>query len=253
MLDSVHVSSIISSPSPLLLSEPQDVAHFSDGAPCLEFPDWREGSNGEHIEDFSRFLMPISPNSSKVVERISQRELSPTYPCKDPQPQDIVAPKDQHGCIFTYHENPKADTQLTGFQTYRRHSDSSPPAHQSQRSTALHEAVKQGNQTIVRLLVEHHANIHALDAHGRTSLHVAVESDNRAIVCYLLELGANLNTPDCSGRVPLETAIASGNEQLVRLLLSKGADVNFWWIGTSLELYPYLRLTAICSNLILGP
>jgi ankyrin repeat protein len=125
--------------------------------------------------------------------------------------------------------------ELTFLQNFSKTHDSSVPISPPGplQSTPLHEAVKQGNETIVRLLVEHHANIHALNVYGQTPLHLAVVNDQRSIICYLLDVGSNLNTPDSMGRMPLETAIVSGNEQLVRLLLSKGADVNLSWIDHS--------------------
>lgn len=106
------------------------------------------------------------------------------------------------------------------------HSRAASLSHSPRQSTPLHKAVEQGNEGIVRILVLHQANIHALNAEGRTALHIAVERDHRAIVCCLLDAGSKLDIPDFQGRLPLEIAIASENEELVQLLLSRGADAN---------------------------
>src|SRR3954454_15271192 len=55
--------------------------------------------------------------------------------------------------------------------------------------TPLHVAVAEGQDEIVRLLVEADADLSAQTEHGRTPLHVALEHD-RGLVEVLRELGA---------------------------------------------------------------
>lgn len=62
---------------------------------------------------------------------------------------------------------------------------------------------------------------------SRTPLHAAVLSGNEAIVKLLLEHGAEVDARDCKGFTPLHlSARQAGSEEIVKALLDYGADPN---------------------------
>lgn len=62
--------------------------------------------------------------------------------------------------------------------------------------TALHVAAKFGHETVVRLSLEHGANIKETAREEYTALHLAARSGHGAAVRLLLNLGANINEKD---------------------------------------------------------
>jgi ankyrin repeat protein len=95
----------------------------------------------------------------------------------------------------------------------------------------LKTAVKEGKETVVRMLLSMGADLESRDSESRTPLAQAVLYEHESIVKLLLEKGASVDalkaigtTTDVSGR--LETAIFYGRENVVRLLLMMGADVE---------------------------
>ncbi|XP_056398427.1 B-cell lymphoma 3 protein isoform X2 [Hyla sarda] len=94
--------------------------------------------------------------------------------------------------------------------------------------TCVHLACEYGSMGSLEVLMR--AGIRDLEAtnyHGMTALHVAVRSGRRDITACLLEHGADVNAVDLkSGQSPLIQAVENGSEELVSLLLQKGAEVN---------------------------
>jgi ankyrin repeat protein len=114
--------------------------------------------------------------------------------------------------------------------------------------TPLHVAVAEGQEAIVRLLVEAGADLSAHTEHGRTPLHVALESAP-GLVALLRELGAPVDaasaaflddvdrlTEELEAGAPLSDPItgadllsfaaAGGAVTCTRLLLERGADAD---------------------------
>ncbi|GFP57004.1 ankyrin repeat domain-containing protein 17 [Trichoderma asperellum] len=110
------------------------------------------------------------------------------------------------------------------------------PFHQ----TPLHLAASDGNERVVKLLLDKGANIDAKDnearsfpmedrKYGGTPLCEAVVMEHEAVVRLLLEEGANVEAENNDGLVlhtPLFLAAWIGNEDIVRLLLENGADIE---------------------------
>ena len=92
--------------------------------------------------------------------------------------------------------------------------------------TSLHKASEAGQTETVKLLLEHGADVNALDATLRSPLFYAARKGHNEIVKILLRKGANANARDWSGYTPLREAAKAGHAGTVRLLLANGVDVN---------------------------
>ncbi len=90
--------------------------------------------------------------------------------------------------------------------------------------TPLHHAVK--NPAIVKLLLEHGADVNKTDEYGRQPLHRATRLATPEVVSLLLQHGADATRPitDGSRRTPLHFAVIQRNVEVTRLLLEHGAD-----------------------------
>lgn len=117
----------------------------------------------------------------------------------------------------------------------------------SEGKTALHLAAQYGHKRVVKILLDHGADIEAhcepfgtplmiLHRAGNTPLHWAAAGDDtggrqESVARLLLECGAKANARSLRFRTPLQAAIMStrtGNDATatIRLLLDKGALVN---------------------------
>ena len=78
---------------------------------------------------------------------------------------------------------------------------------------------------IVKLLLDHHADVDARDSDGATALWHAADLDDPSITATLLAHGASVEAADqASGDTPLIRAARVGRDRIVSLLLAKGAD-----------------------------
>jgi hypothetical protein len=98
-------------------------------------------------------------------------------------------------------------------------------------SSPLHGAAYSGNFEVVRKLIEYDpAYINAGEEDGgETPLYWASEGHNfkdGSVLRLLLEHGADINAQDEDGRAPLHWASYHGALEVVRLLLEHGADVE---------------------------
>jgi ankyrin repeat protein len=96
----------------------------------------------------------------------------------------------------------------------------------------LHAAAISGNFEVARILIGYHpAYINAKDVDGWTPLLWASGVHNskegsQAIVRLLLEHGADINVPSRTGWTPWHSASFNGALEVVRMLLEHGADVE---------------------------
>lgn len=92
--------------------------------------------------------------------------------------------------------------------------------------TALHWAVKDLRKDLIPVLLDAKANIEAPERQGKTPLAIACEGKDLEVVTMLVERGANVNVRDQIGGSPLLWASGLGTPEMVKYLISKGAEVN---------------------------
>lgn len=90
--------------------------------------------------------------------------------------------------------------------------------------TAILRAVDAGNGAMVRLLLEHNADIEVRDDLNRGLLHSAAIDGYESIVQLLLEKDLEVNAQDQNGKTPLHDASRDGNYKIAKVLLDSGAD-----------------------------
>ncbi|KAL4998253.1 ankyrin repeat-containing domain protein [Aspergillus recurvatus] len=77
--------------------------------------------------------------------------------------------------------------------------------------TPVSHAAEMGHQKIVQTLLDHEAEINALNRFGKTPLMYALESDNLDMMSLLVSRGANPNCFNHDGETPLTLAHRSGH------------------------------------------
>ncbi|KAI9443873.1 hypothetical protein H4582DRAFT_1846239 [Lactarius indigo] len=90
---------------------------------------------------------------------------------------------------------------------------------------------------IVRLLIEHGADVTALDTTLSTPLHEASSARHLEIVRILIENGADVNAQNETHSTPLHRAALQGNLKILGFLIEHGADVmaRDWNLKTPLH------------------
>jgi len=91
---------------------------------------------------------------------------------------------------------------------------------------SLVEAVRDGNLSAVKALLEQRKDANQTEPDGTTPLHWAVQQDRLEIVQSLITAGANVNAKNRYGTTPLVLAATNGNASVTEALLKAGADVR---------------------------
>ena len=91
---------------------------------------------------------------------------------------------------------------------------------------ALVDAVRSGEISAVRALIEKKADVNAAEGDGATALHWAAYRDDLAMTDLLLRAGANVNAANDLGATPLWLASENGSGPIVQRLLRAGANPN---------------------------
>jgi ankyrin repeat protein len=87
-------------------------------------------------------------------------------------------------------------------------------------------AVGQGNEAIVQLLLSHGASMKSTDQSGRTPLYLAAAKGFTGLCRALAAQGADINAKDNRGRTPLHIAATLGNLPTVEFLVSNKAQIE---------------------------
>lgn len=91
---------------------------------------------------------------------------------------------------------------------------------------AMQDAALNGNEAIVKQLVEAGINVNAADQENRTALMYASFNGHTEIVQFLIDSGAEIGLRDAAGRTALLYASTGPFPKTVRLLLENNADPN---------------------------
>jgi|GEM_PF-6840273 len=91
---------------------------------------------------------------------------------------------------------------------------------------ALQTAVKNKNIELVKLFIEHGANVHVKTRDGFSMLHLAVAGkNNNEIISLLLDAGVEVDAPDSQGNTPLFWAVERALMPNIELLMAHGANM----------------------------
>lgn len=83
---------------------------------------------------------------------------------------------------------------------------------------------RNGNEGVVKLLIEKGVNIESKNWIGQTPLSLAAGNGHENVVKILLEKGGvNLESKDTNDRTPLSLAVLRLHKEVVKLLIEKGA------------------------------
>lgn len=93
-------------------------------------------------------------------------------------------------------------------------------------SEPLTIAAKEGDEGVVRLLLDHGCPVDGRNWDGTTALMEAAINDHCSIVELLLEKGADVHVQDSLGRTALWLALADKSQGAVKLLLDAGSEAK---------------------------
>ena len=98
------------------------------------------------------------------------------------------------------------------------HADAGAVADNPMKVMPLHSAAAARNLAIVRALLEHGAPVNAKQQQGWTALHAAAQHGDQAMVELLLKYGAHPNAKNDDGRTPEQLAEEKGHVDLAERL-----------------------------------
>lgn len=88
----------------------------------------------------------------------------------------------------------------------------------------LHFAATNGDDELVKLLLDRGATINTATQDGWTALHFACLRGDKGLVLLLLDRGADVSMTTKSGLSALSIATSEGDPEIVELLLDRGAS-----------------------------
>ena len=168
---------------------------------------------------------------------VDMHTLAETVGRPNPKPHDTLDSPDIVKALLAHGARPNA--KLVTPIMDRVHNDGNSDAALGDGATPLMRAAKQGDVTMMRILLDHGADPSLATKRGTTALMFsasraggfrgvgarASEQDAVAAVALCLERGAPINAVDESGQTVLHVAVASGPDSVVKLLAEKGADL----------------------------
>jgi len=94
------------------------------------------------------------------------------------------------------------------------------------KNTPLHAAVAGGRLEVVKLLLNHGADVNACQEGGWTPLQAAAQNGNREIVEVLLAQGADVHARASNNQSALDLALSRGHQEVAALLEELGATLQ---------------------------
>ncbi|KAL8838838.1 MAG: hypothetical protein Q9170_001960 [Blastenia crenularia] len=120
----------------------------------------------------------------------------------------------------------------------------------------LHIAAYYGHAKIARFLLECGASVIATDDYYRSALHLAAKAVEhpKSVIKLLLNHGANLQAIDHMLRTPLMYATTRDRLDVLQLLITHGADIQVqdFWGWTAFHLAALLRSIPMIQALVVG-
>ncbi|XP_065201380.1 rabankyrin-5 [Planococcus citri] len=101
------------------------------------------------------------------------------------------------------------------------HVDVNSRVQNSEQTTPLHLAAKNGNEMLVRSLILAGARVNDRDASGQTALHIASRAGHASVISALLSSGVDYEACDQEGSNALHVACREGHLNAVKELLSE--------------------------------
>lgn len=104
--------------------------------------------------------------------------------------------------------------------------------------TALHLASSEGHPEIIKILIDHGANIEAETKMERRAIHIAALRGNLKVIEVLIERKASLNPQDKDLFTPLHYAAQAGYIDIIKILMENKANpfIKNYQSSTSLDL-----------------
>ena len=101
------------------------------------------------------------------------------------------------------------------------------------KSAALLFTVCTGYAGLLKLLIQHGADVDAVDAEKRSALYIAAENGHADVVKVLCQYGADVNTvikvpttTQIEELTPLYVVACRGDVDITKVMIENGADVN---------------------------
>lgn len=92
--------------------------------------------------------------------------------------------------------------------------------------TALTIAAAQGNEEILRLLIQHNANLDQKNLNGNTALIAAILEERLICARVLCTAGAEINERNSKGETAILHAVKLGNIDIIKLLIKYNASIT---------------------------
>lgn len=187
------------------------------------------------------FLKPFSksgiiggggfPEKVKITWNINSKQLSDTIEVRKHLSKDQFARLDT--IVYVVSENRKAsvrfelDSEIKHINTWYIPGETSESLDKRKSQELLKEAIKDGNISLAKSLLEKNVSINPQSYFDPIPLSIAVKYDHIDFAKYLVKKGAWIEMPHDKGTSVLSQAVFKGNKELVEFLVKNGADVNF--------------------------
>merc|ERR1711963_30651 len=93
-------------------------------------------------------------------------------------------------------------------------------------SLPLHQAAKNNNVDVAKLLLENSADVDSTDNYGETALHDAALWNSVDVAKLLLENSANVDSANNEGATPLHVAARKNSVGVAEILIAHSANLN---------------------------